>query len=203
MSISVVLFDLGKVLFDFNLSKFTSAFSKKTSRNGEDANKLISEHRNLAASYEIGKITSQEFYESLSESTQYSGSFNEFSIAWNDIFTPIPDALEILAYTAAKNKVALLSNTNELHFEYLKARYPQVFLLFSDFHLSYLMRERKPDDEIYKKVIAYYDISPEKIFFTDDLPENVQAARKNGMKAYQFTSPADLLQNLKKENIEI
>ncbi|MCL1901259.1 MAG: HAD family phosphatase [Endomicrobia bacterium] len=199
----VVIFDLGKVIFDFDLTKFTSAFSKKTSKKGEDINKLIFEYWDLAASYETGKITSLEFYEQLAKRTHYRGSYNEFSVIWNDMFTPIAGTIEIIAQTAAKHKVAMLSNTNELHFEFLKAAYPQVFLLFSDFYLSYEMNARKPEDEVYKKVISHYGIEPEKLFFTDDLQQNVDAAVRHGIKAYKFTSPADLKRNLQIEGIQI
>lgn len=203
MSISVVIFDLGKVIFDFDLLKFTSAFSKKTSKKGEDIKKLIFEYWDLAASLETGKINTLEFYEQLAASTHYSGSYNEFSVIWNDIFKPIPGTIEILAHTAKKNKIAILSNTNELHFQYLKTMYPQVFLLFSDFHLSYQMGLRKPDNKIYEEVIKYYGTAPDQLFFTDDLQINVDAAKDAGIKAYQFTSPANLLQDLKREEIEI
>jgi putative hydrolase of the HAD superfamily len=203
MSISAVIFDLGKVIFDFDLLKFTSAFSKKTSKKGEDIKKLIFEYMDLAASLETGKINSLDFYGQLASATHYGGTYSEFSVIWNDIFTPVIGTIEILAMTAKKNRLAILSNTNELHFQYLKERYPGIFLLFSDFHLSYQMRSRKPEDKIYDDVIKYYDAAPEELFFTDDMPENIEAAKKRGIKAYQFTTPANLLSDMRKENIEL
>ncbi|MCL2144238.1 MAG: HAD family phosphatase [Endomicrobia bacterium] len=203
MSISVVIFDLGKVVFDFNLSKFTSAFSKKTSKKGEDINKLIFEYWDLAASLETGKITPFDFYEQLAKKTHYSGSYNEFTVIWNDMFTPISGTIEIIAAAAAEYKLAMLSNTNELHFEFLKGAYPQIFLLFSGFHLSYQMGARKPDGEIYEKIIQYYGVPPEELFFTDDMQVNVDAAKKHGIKAYQFTTPANLIADLRKEGVDV
>lgn len=203
MPTDAVVFDLGKVIFDFDLLKFTLAFSKKTSKKGEDVKKLIFEYWELAASLETGEITSFDFYEKLATATHYTGNYNEFSVLWNDIFTPKPKTIEILAHLAAKYRLAILSNTNDLHFEYLKSRYPQVFLLFSDFHLSYQMRCRKPDDKIYEDVIKYYGNAPERLFFTDDMRVNIDAAQKHGMKAYQFTTAENLILDLRKENIEI
>lgn len=202
-SISVVIFDLGKVIFDFDLRKFVSAFSKKTSKKGEDINKLIFEYGDLAASLETGKINSFDFYERIAKSAGYAGSYNEFCVIWNDIFTPMTETVEVLAMAARKNRLAVLSNTNELHFEYLKSRYPRIFLLFSDFHLSYRMGARKPEDKIYQDVIKYYGVSPDRLFFTDDIPENVNAAVKHGIKAGRFVCAQDLLRDMRKENIEI
>ncbi|MDR2426653.1 MAG: HAD family phosphatase [Endomicrobium sp.] len=203
MSVKVLVFDLGKVIFDYDLFKFVSAFSKKASKKGEDIKKFIFEYGDLAISLENGKINSLQFYERLAETTHYVGSYNEFSVIWNDIFTPIPGTIEILAKIAKKYKLAILSNTNELHFKYLKSMYPQIFLLFSDFHLSYRMNARKPDDKIYEEVIKYYGITAQQLFFTDDLLINIEAAKKCGIRAYQFITPANLTADLKRENIEI
>ncbi|MDR1195671.1 MAG: HAD family phosphatase [Endomicrobium sp.] len=203
MSIDVVIFDMGKVIFDYDLLKFVSAFSKKASKKGEDIKKLIFEYGDWAVSLETGKISPREFYESLAQSTGYGGSYNEFSTIWNDNFTPIPNTIEILAKIAKKYRLAMLSNTNELHFEYLKSMYPQIFLLFSDLHLSYLMRARKPENQIYEEVIKYYGVPAQNLFFTDDMQINVDGAQKCGIKAYRFMTPANLAADLKKENIEI
>ncbi|MCL2389954.1 MAG: HAD family phosphatase [Endomicrobia bacterium] len=205
MSIKAVIFDLGQVIFKFDLSKFINAFVKKTSETPiEYVNKLILEHSQDTFLYETGKISSLEFYNLLKEKTHYQGSFNEFSVIWNNIFKLKYETLEVIAaLRQAKYHLAVLSNTNELHMEYLKAGYPEVFALFDKFFLSYEMNERKPDDKIFQKIIEYYACEPSSLFFTDDLDENVRAAKRNGITAYQFTTALNLKGNLKSEGIAI
>ncbi|MDR1941474.1 MAG: HAD family phosphatase [Endomicrobium sp.] len=201
MAVKIIVFDLGKVLFDFDLSKFAFAFSKKTPYKPYDINELLFEYANLAFSYEKGDLSSEEFFNIIAQKTHYSGSYNEFCVIWNNIFTPVAATIELAAKTASKYPVGLLSNTNELHINYLKERYPSVFMLFSKIHLSNEMRVRKPDDEIFKAVIKDYGVKPEEIFFTDDMEINVEAARKNAIKAYTFVSCAQLRQDLAAEGV--
>ncbi len=202
MSTKVVVFDLGKVIFDFDLLKFIVNYAKKTPvHKAADFKKLILEYSDLAASYEKGTISSLEFYESLSGHTHYSGSYNEFCAIWNNIFEPLSETISLFPGLLKKYHLAILSNTNELHFEYLKNKYPQIFSHFGKIFLSYEMKMRKPDDEIFRKVIEYYKVLPEEIFFIDDIEANVKAAENNGLKAHRFTSSKDLAKKLKTERI--
>ena len=102
-----------------------------------------------------------------------------------------------------KYELALLSNTNELHFDYLYKDYSDFFKNFKKLHLSYLMNLRKPDIEIYNEVLKYHNIKPENMFFTDDNQENIDAAKKAGIRAYTFKNVIKLKQDLADFGIEI
>ena len=203
MSVKVLVFDLGKVVFNFDLLKFTKLFSKKTPHHLDIINKLLTEYTELAVSYEKGNITSQDFFEAVKEKTHYSGSYSEFCVIWNNIFTPIEQTIELIAKAALKYPVGILSNTNELHWEYLKERYQSLFMIFNKIHLSHELHMRKPDDEIFQAIIKDYGVKPEEIFFTDDLAENAAAASKNGIIARQFTGAAKLKQNLEEIGVKL
>ncbi len=130
-------------------------------------------------------------------------SFEKFSDIWNDIFTPMDDVIELVKSLSTKHEIALLSNTNELHFDYLYEKYSDFFKSFKKMHLSYLMNLRKPDIDIYKEVMKYHNIEPENMFFTDDNQENIDAAKKTGIKAYTFTNVMKLKQDLRDFGIEV
>ena len=203
MSIKVVVFDLGNVIFRYDLARFVDAYSKKIPEGTkEKIGKLILEYSDLAAVYEKGNISTYDFYKALARETHYTGSYDEFYSIWNDISDPAdPEIVEILKALSGKYKLGMLSNTNEQHIEYLKAKYPEIFDLFGKAHLSYEMHMRKPDDEIYREVIKYYGLKPKEIFFTDDSQQNVSAAQRNGISAYLFTSAPDLTVNLKEAGV--
>ena len=95
MAIKLVVFDLGKVLFDFDLKKFTAAFAKKTSVARQDLYNLLFNYWALAAAFESGKLASPDFYTALADSTKYCGTYAEFCAIWNDIFTPMPDTRQL------------------------------------------------------------------------------------------------------------
>ncbi|MDR3307104.1 MAG: HAD family phosphatase [Endomicrobium sp.] len=204
MSAKVIVFDLGNVIFRFDLTKFVKAYIQKIpNHKTTDFNELIPTYSEFAYSYEKGNISSFDFYDILAKRTQYWGTYNEFAFQWNNIFEPIPETIEIISTLANNYELAILSNTNELHFDYLKERYPAVFALFNDFFLSYKMYFRKPEDEIYQHVIRHYNILPSEIFFTDDMEENIKAAERNGINAWLFTKTYYLIEKLKEEKVLI
>jgi epoxide hydrolase-like predicted phosphatase len=47
---------------------------------------------------------------------------------------------------------------------------------------------KKPDAEIYRRVLARLDVQPEEAVFVDDLPANIDAARALGMHTIHFTA---------------
>ena len=50
----------------------------------------------------------------------------------------------------------------------------------------------KPDPAIFLRTAEILDIVPQETIFIDDNLPNVEGAKKAGMEAYHFTSPADL-----------
>ncbi|MDR0822547.1 MAG: HAD-IA family hydrolase, partial [Endomicrobium sp.] len=131
----------------------------------------------------------------------YSGTLNEFTLLWNDIFTPIESTISLLPRLAKNYRLAMLSNICELHFTYLNERYPQVFLLFDKIFASYQMHNRKPDPALYQEVITTLDIEPSKIFFSEDMKPNFESALKCGINAHHFTNTRDLIKKLNSEGI--
>lgn len=49
---------------------------------------------------------------------------------------------------------------------------------------------RKPDPEIYRRLLARLDAAPASVLFLDDLEENCAAARQAGMRAIRFETTA-------------
>lgn len=81
-------------------------------------------------------------------------------------------------------KLALLSNTNEIHWEQVISR-TKVFDKFSALFLSYLTKRYKPDASTFEFVVRELALSPAEILFLDDSLANVTAARGAGINAFQ------------------
>ena len=50
----------------------------------------------------------------------------------------------------------------------------------------------KPDPRIYRILLERYDIAPERAVFFDDRPDNVEAARREGIRGIVFTQDIPL-----------
>ena len=58
------------------------------------------------------------------------------------------------------------------------------------------MKVAKPDPEIYRQVEADCCLPPETLFFTDDRPENIDAASARHWQTHLFQGPAGLARRL-------
>ena len=63
------------------------------------------------------------------------------------------------------------------------------------------MGSRKPEAAIYQTLIQKVGQPPAEILFLDDKITFVEAARTQGLQAWQFHSPAELQQDLKRHGL--
>ena len=203
--VEVIIFDLGKVIFDYDLEILAKAFADNSTdkKNFCNIKNFLHLNDDLFFGYEKGKISSQELYEQVKKILFLNLDYNKFCDIWNNIFTPNKDVMSFIDKLSEKYPVSLLSNTNDLHFNFIKQNNEKFFKKFKALHVSHLMGCRKPEKQIYQEVINFYNIKPEKLFFTDDLDINIEAARHEGMTAFKFTGIANLKENLKSLGVSL
>ena len=67
---------------------------------------------------------------------------------------------------------------------------------FREIFLSSTIGLRKPDAEAYDHVVQAIGVPAERIVFFDDLDENIDGARRRGLKAVLVRSPGDVARAL-------
>lgn len=124
--------------------------------------------------------------------------------AGSDIFTLNTPIIPLLTrLTLASHRMGILSNTSSPHWEFLNAgQYWIMRELFEVAALSFEVKSMKPDSAIYEAAAELAKVKPSDLFFTDDLMENVEAAREAGWQAVQFTSVSQLANDLREMGIE-
>ena len=202
--IKAIIFDFGNVVVDFDhviAAKRISAFCDKSV--GEIFNLFFDSH--LTALFEEGKILPLEFFLKIKEALNLRLDYSEFLPIWNEIFflseknQAVYKMTKVLKY---RYKLALLSNVNILHFEYLKKKYP-VFDAFHHIITSFEMALRKPHPLIYQKALKLLGAEPEKVFYTDDRPELIETGRQLGIRSFVFKGIAQLKKDLLDTGINI
>ncbi len=102
--------------------------------------------------------------------------------AWN--LGLFPGAVETLAALRKRHRLAVLSNTNEIHARRLTgdmAIHDHVDTVF----FSHLVGMRKPDERIYRHVADELGVDVTDLVFFDDNADNIEAANAIGMRAHQ------------------
>ncbi len=109
-----------------------------------------------------------------------------FFQVWNCHFRIHQEVLPLVESLFDQVKVMLLSNTNEMHWRFLKPQLPLV-RRFHHLVLSYELRLAKPAPEIFQEALRRAGTLPEAAVFFDDVPRFVEAAMGVGMVGRVFT----------------
>ena len=193
MAIETLLFDLGKVLVDFNFEAGMRRFAARCAISEESFAKVLLNGEWIRR-YECGEISSADYLGYLREEGRLDMELEEFHESWSSVFLPdliVPE--QLLQQLKQRYPLILVSNTNESHADFISKRY-RVFDYFNHRILSHEVGSMKPDYKIYQAAIAAAGKPPESLFFTDDREENVQAARELGIRAHRFESVSGLLE---------
>ena len=193
--IEVVYFDLGKVIVDFDHSRAAQELLKVTPLSLKEAMAVLSDGE-LVSEYETGRLSSQEHYRKVCRRLQMDVSIEKFRELWGSMFLPEPLLSESFLQDLKKRyRLMLLSNTNEIHFDFLIQHYP-ILRLVEERLLSYQAGCMKPEARIFELAIKKAAVAPENIFFTDDRLENIEAAQRAGIQALLFQSETQLKRDM-------
>ncbi len=199
--IKTIIFDLGKVIVPFDLNRGYSALAPHCRYPLEEIPKRIAS-TDLVRRFEEGQVSNGDFVEQLSLLLNLKVDYQQFCEMWSSIFLPdtlIPE--DMVERLRRRYRLLLLSNTNAIHFEMIRANY-SLLRHFHDFVLSYQVGALKPAPRIYQEAIRRAGCLPEECFFTDDVPLYVEAAREQGIDAVQFHSAGQLEEELRKRGVE-
>jgi HAD superfamily hydrolase (TIGR01509 family) len=106
-----------------------------------------------------------------------------------------PGVAELIGNAASQYRVALLSNTNEIHWRQVTAA-SRLFDEFEHVFLSYETGHYKPEPAAFHDVTEYFDCAPGDIIFLDDSAPNITAARDLGIDARLVAGVSELEREL-------
>lgn len=194
-----VIFDLGKVLVPFDFMLGYRELERHCPYPVAEIRKRIADTR-LVEFLEKGLIAPRDFVAQLSQTLDLRIGYEEFCRIWSCIFTGqlIPDP--VLESLAARYRLVLLSNTNEIHFQMIRENYT-LLRHFHDLVLSYEVHAMKPEPAIFRVAVEKAGCRPEECFYTDDIASYVEAAKGEGLDAVQFESPEQIKREMNARGI--
>jgi putative hydrolase of the HAD superfamily len=185
---SVVVFDLGKVLLDFDYEIAARKISSRGTVTLGQARQLM-ESSPLATRFESGLMTNEQFAVEVCSACGFSGTLNDFYAAFADIFWEIKPMIAMQAALRAGGiPTYIFSNTNDIAIAHIRRRYP-FFAHFDGYVLSYEQGDRKPDSKIYAALERMAGRTGGAILYLDDRAENVQAGLDRGWRALVHETP--------------
>jgi putative hydrolase of the HAD superfamily len=200
-----IIFDLGGVLLNIDYNLLVKAFANIGLPHFEDYFTQKSQ-RDFFDLYEKGLISSEEFRKKIKEKCAAGTTDAEIDAAWNSMLLDFPKhRLELLLKLKGRYRTFLLSNTNEIHMNYIHSYLEKAFQMpdfskhFEKVHLSYNMRMRKPDAEIFQAVLRQNNLEASETLFIDDSVQHVESATKLGIQTYWLDVKKEDITTLFKE----
>ena len=196
-NIKNIVFDLGGVLINLDFKRALDAFKKAGFENIE--NQLQSFNREgIFDQYELGNISSEEFRAAIRKQAHEELTDSEIDEMWNLILLDIPhEKLKLILDLRSKYMVYLLSNTNQIHWEYtcqnaFTYHGFRVNDYFEKTFLSFEMHLAKPDKQIFEQMLHEANLLSEETLFIDDSEANCKAAAEVGIHAHHYHIGDDL-----------
>ncbi|MFH1519557.1 MAG: hypothetical protein ABIE75_03195 [Candidatus Omnitrophota bacterium] len=196
----VLAFDLGRVLFDFD---YSIALAKIKDKISVPVARVIKElfENDFGLSFEKGLVSSRAFHVYFNDTFGASLSYEYFADVWCKIFSPKEEVITLVSALKRAYPLYLISNINQLHFDYLYQTYPQVFGHFRAWILSYKIKSVKPEKAIYQALSDIAATEFENIIYIDDRKDLITKAKDFNLQCLQFTNLNQLLRDL--DNLDI
>ncbi len=186
-----VLFDLGNVLLPFSHDKMYEQLSILTGRESEQIKAWSLEQQALQR-MDRGEWSFPVLHERFQQWLGRSVDPIDLERAIADIFRR--DGEMELITEALKEfgiRLVLISNTCDVHWNWLESRY-QVVNHLDDKVLSFKVGHAKPDEAIFRAAIAACGCAPSDILYVDDIERFVEAGRSLGLNGHVFRNASTL-----------
>jgi 2-haloacid dehalogenase len=186
--VQAIVFDLGKVLVDFDYRIAARKIASRGKMTPEQLGVFLMQSP-LLFDYETGLLTSEQFYQRICDGTGFCGDLAEFGDSFSDIFVAIEPMVRLHAGLRERGlPTYIFSNTNELAVRHIRRNFP-FFDHFNGYILSYEHRAMKPDSKLYEVVERESGRRGTEILYIDDRPENIAAGAARGWQVILQETP--------------
>jgi FMN phosphatase YigB (HAD superfamily) len=184
----VLIFDLGKVLVDFDYSIAARKIAGRSAQAPEDLQNFLGSSP-LLVEYESGRIAREEFYDAIRRVIGFHGDIVEFGSYFAQIFSEIKEMIALHAELRQRGfKTYIFSNTNDLAIEHVRRNFP-FFAGFDGYIFSYEVGAMKPHAKIYESMEHLCGRRGADLIYMDDRAENVTAGALRGWRTILHETP--------------
>jgi 2-haloacid dehalogenase len=185
------VFDIGRVLFHWRMAALFEQLIDDPAELDWFLANVVTEEWHFQ--HDHGRPLAELVPERIALFPRYERHLEAYAARFNETITGPIEGSHALVGRLAERGVPLYSLTNfgDEFFAAFRATQP-IFDLFEDIVVSGVEKVVKPDPRIYAILEARSGRSGAELFFTDDNPANVTAARARGWDAHVFTDAESL-----------
>lgn len=206
MNLKNIIFDFGGIIVDLDKQAAVDAFAALGCRVADSIGTYA--QKGVFAALETGQMPEAEFFAFVRRQAGHDIPEADIRRAWNSMLVAIPSRrLEVIRALRPRYRTFMLSNTNALHWDYVREGLPvpgdiRLEDCFERMFLSFRMHLAKPDAGIFLRALSEAGLCPGETLFIDDSEENCRAAETLGMQVFHSRRTDDWVDFLRKEAAE-
>lgn len=193
--ITTVVFDVGKVLFEWDLRYLFAKLIEDQQELDYFVNNVVTPQWHFQ--HDAGRPLAEMVPERVEEFPQYAALIDAYATRFNETIPgPVEGSLDIVS-ELAERRVPLFAITNfgAEFWDMFRPTQP-IFDHFGDIIVSGVEKLVKPDPAIYALALQRFGLQPGEAIFIDDNHDNVVSARANGFSAHHFKDSGSLRSEL-------
>ena len=196
MAIRAVLCDLGGVVIRIDPDRIRSGWARLSTLPSETVHAGYPDA--AYDSFERDELTEDEYLDHVRSKLSLRGTDQQIRDAFNDLYLGVDqDTVAVLRRLRERGvSILALTNTNRMHHRVWSQRFATALDTFHDIHCSHHLRCRKPEPEVFRRVLDAHALAPPEALFIDDVQGHVDAAQAAGLNAVLFTDAATLQRDL-------
>ncbi|MDP3980509.1 MAG: HAD family phosphatase [Chlamydiota bacterium] len=200
-NIKAIIFDIGNVVLFFNNHLISQKIAESSGLGESNVFREILTRYNDTG-LDVGHISGLDFLQTIKTNLKIDHSLERLQEIFCDIFNENAQMAKLIRFLKGKYKLLALSNTNELHFPYIRDNFP-ILQLFEEYILSYEEGIKKPDLDIYLRALDRLSLNADEVLFIDDQKRNIIPACALEIHAHHYTEMPLLLDHMKVLGIDI
>lgn len=197
-----IVFDFGNVIAFFDHQRAITRLARYTDIPPTELTRLLYGSP-IEDEYEKGHMTTAEYVRTAKLNGRLVCTDGEFLAAFVDIFWRNDPVCELIPRLAGRYRLVLASNTNDAHYGRFTAQFADVLAHFDHLATSFAAGARKPRPEFFAYCQRFAEADPGECVFIDDLPANVEAARRHGWAGVSYRPGDDLAAELGRVGIQV
>ncbi|PIN86572.1 hypothetical protein COV19_03545, partial [Candidatus Woesearchaeota archaeon CG10_big_fil_rev_8_21_14_0_10_44_13] len=154
----------------------------------------------LYSLYEQGKITSRDLHERLCRKSGKKLPYKRMAGTLDGVYKDNHEVVLLLKKIKQKSDVrlALAENTSSKDLRWQRKNLDSI-RLFDSIFISEKAKTYKKNPEFFKKCLKTLKVNPNEVLFFDDKKENVESAKKAGIRGFLFSNVREFKKIIEKE----
>lgn len=198
---ALVLFDLDGVLVHYEHAPRVRVLAERCGARAEAVTAALFDS-GLEREADLGRTDTEGLLATLSAALGVPVTLEDCIAARAAAMQPMPGVPDLLNHLSASVQLAVLTNNGLMLRRHFAAICPALAPFFQDrVFCSAQFGLAKPDPDIYRRCLAALGVAPADALFFDDKPDNAKGARRAGLMAHTYRSPAGLRAHLAEHHL--